>query len=216
MLFACIRWMVPIAALTLLSIGSQHAAATGGDVEMSRISGDPSAPRRHYRLREPVRIDDARAMEIYNIARPSLGRGYAASDHSVAQSYLGWRRLNRAPYLSSTHGNHYVNNYYNDAAADYAKHENGVPLPQGAVIAKDSFAVTKTGGILLGPLFAMQKMAPGFNPVSGDWRYIIVSPDGRVLGETNGPGSERVEYCIACHLARESTDHLYFVPPAYR
>ena len=183
---------------------------------MSRISGDPSAPRRHFRLREPARIDDARAMEIYSIARPSLGRGYAASDHPIAQSYLAWRRLNRAPYLSSTHGNHYINNYYNDAAAGYAKHEEGVPLPQGAIIAKDSFAVTESGSILLGPLFVMEKMPEGFNYVSGDWRYTQINPDGEFFGETHGDGAERVEYCIGCHLAAEERDHLYGVPEAFR
>lgn len=28
--------------------------------------------------------------------------------------------------------------------------------------------------------------------------------------------SARVDYCIACHLAAEHQDHLYFIPPAYR
>lgn len=76
--------------------------------------------------------------------------------------------------------------------------------------------MTGTGGILLGPLFLMAKMPQGFNYLSGNWKFTLVQPDGSVLGETNGPGSARVEYCIACHLAVEHQDYLYFIPPAYR
>ncbi len=84
------------------------------------------------------------------------------------------------------------------------------------MIAKDSFAVTQGREIVLGPLFVMQKMAPGFSPATGDWRYMQIQPDGTLLGQTGGPGSERVEYCIGCHLAVQRQDHLYFVPPEYR
>ena len=84
------------------------------------------------------------------------------------------------------------------------------------MIAKDSFAVTETGGILLGPLAVMEKMPPGFNYASGDWKYSLIQPDGTILGETNGVNSHRVEYCIGCHLAAEKQDHLYFVPGKYR
>ena len=59
-------------------------------------------------------------------------------------------------------------------------------------------------------------MQPGFNPVSADWRYTLIRPNGRVLGTTNGKDSASVHYCISCHLAREANDHLYFVPPHAR
>ncbi len=59
-------------------------------------------------------------------------------------------------------------------------------------------------------------MPRGFSYVSGDWKYSLIQPDGTLLGETKGNGAQRVEYCIACHLAKESQDHLFYVPPAYR
>jgi len=31
-----------------------------------------------------------------------------------------------------------------------------------------------------------------------------------------GEGDEKVEFCIACHLAQEINDHLFFVPPDVR
>ena len=55
-----------------------------------------------------------------------------------------------------------------------------------------------------------------FNYVSGDWRYTMVMPDGSLYGTTKGDGAERVEFCIGCHLARETQDHLFLVPEAYR
>ena len=192
------------------------ALVGAGDVEMSPISGDPENPRRHFRLRDAVHLGDQRAAEIYSIALPSMARGYAASKHPVAASYAAWSRVNRAPYVSATHGDHYINHYINDKATAYRRFEQAGKLPRGAVIAKDSFAVTGSGGILLGPLFVMEKMAPGFNPVSGDWRYSLITADGRLAGETHGVGSERVHYCIGCHLAREQHDHLYFVPSTWR
>lgn len=70
--------------------------------------------------------------------------------------------------------------------------------------------------IILEPLFIMQKIHKGFNPVSGDWKYVQINPTAQVLGETNGTGSEKVEYCIGCHLAREQNDHLFYLPEKNR
>ena len=196
--------------------GATNVAQPGTDVEMSTISGEPATPRRHYRLRNPQALDAERATEIYAIASAAMGIGYPLSGLPVARDYQRWQRYNSAPYLSATHGNHYLNNYANERASAYGEFEGAGRLPVGAVIAKDSFSVTESGGILLGPLFIMEKMPQGFNYVSGDWKFTLVRADGTLFGETNGPGAGRVEYCIACHLARERYDHLYFIPKDYR
>ncbi len=188
-----------------------------GDAEMSKISGDPAAPRRHFRLVDPAKLPPQRASEIYAIVRQALQGGYSRSGSATAASYQGWRRMNTAPYLSATHGNHYLNNYVNEiGAAACGRFEKAGKLPVGTIIAKDSFSMTRSGEILLGGLFVMEKMPSGFNYVSGDWKYTFFQADGTLFGETNGTGSKRVEYCIACHLARESQDHLWFLPKAYR
>ena len=62
----------------------------------------------------------------------------------------------------------------------------------------------------------MEKMAPGFSNATLDWRYTMVMPDGSLFGVTKGKNSERVEYCIGCHLARERFDHLYYPPRQFR
>ena len=191
--------------------------AQGADVEMSKISGDPAAPRRHFRLVNPANLSPQRAGEIYAIVRQALQGGYSRSGSATAASYQGWRRMNTAPYLSATHGNHYLNNYVNEiGAAAYGRFEKAGTLPVGTIIAKDSFSMTRSGEILLGGLFVMEKMPKGFNYVSGDWKYAFLQADGTLFGETKGTGSKRVEYCIGCHLAVEHQDHLWFLPKPYR
>jgi len=205
----CLLLMALILTATL---ASTYVHAAQSDVEMSRISGSPEKPRRHTRLRDPERISAQEAERIYDIALPSLLRGYASSGDESAAVYRTWKRFNTTPYLSATHGNHYVNNYANSLASAYGRYEEAGRLPEGSVLAKDSFSVTHSGEILLGPLFLMEKMSAGFSPVTGEWRYSEVTPDGNLIGRTGGPDAQRVEYCISCHLARESFDHLYFVP----
>ncbi len=191
-------------------------AQQNGDVEMSGISGDRDTPRRHFRLKDPENVSPKEAQNVYEVALQALGPGYARSGNPTARDYRNWRRYNNAPYLSSRHGNHYLNNYANETARAYGAYEKAGKLPLGSVIAKDSFSITETGGILLGSLFLMEKMPQGFNYVSGDWKYSVIKPDGRLFGETNGKGSGRVEYCITCHLVVEQQDHLFFVPQEYR
>ena len=214
------RWTIVLSCLSIATLSADENATrlaqSDPDVEMSGISGDAANPRRHYRLRSPELLETERAAEIYAIARAAMGVGYPLSGLQAARDYQSWRRYNSAPYLSASHGNHYLNNYANEPARAYGEFEGAGRLPVGSVIAKDSFSVTESGGILLGPLFIMQKMPQGFNYVSGDWKYTLVRADGTLFGETNGPGSERVEYCIGCHLARERYDHLYFIPREYR
>ena len=195
-----------------------RAAGNAGsaDIEMSGISGSSEQPRRHFRLRSPAKISVQEAERIYRIALQAMVKGYAQAGIASIADYETWERYNSTPYLSSTHGNHLVNNYANGIARNYGLFEKAGKLPVGSVIAKDSFAVTRSGLILLGPVFVMEKMPPGFNYVSGDWRYTMIRPDGVVLGTTGGQNSERVEYCITCHLFRSNQDHLYFIPKKLR
>ncbi|OGA36003.1 MAG: hypothetical protein A3G80_10570 [Betaproteobacteria bacterium RIFCSPLOWO2_12_FULL_62_13b] len=212
--FSSVFRILLVAALDLA--GPAPAVAQDSDVEMSKISGDPTAPRRHFRLVDPAKLSAQRASEIYAIIRLALQGGYSRSGSAIAGSYQGWRRVNTAPYLSATHGNHYLNNYVNDIGAAYGRFEKAGKLPVGSIIAKDSFSMTRGGEILLGGLFVMEKMPGGFNDVTDDWKYTLIQADGTLFGETNGTGSKRVEYCIACHLARKHQDHLWFLPKPYR
>ena len=202
------------ASAVLQSLGSGASGAAGS--AQQSFSGPPEQPRRHDRVGNPAGLSPAEAEVIYAELRGSILRGYARSGNTTAETFGSWTRYNTAPYRSATHGRRYVNNYANAIAQPYGQGEAGVPLPPGAIVVKDSFTVTTAGDIAPGPLFVMEKMPPGFNYLTGDWRYAMVTADGELAGRTGGPGAERVEFCISCHLAREAQDHLYFVPPAYR
>ena len=141
---------------------------------------------------------------------------YAKSGHGVAAQYASWRRYNIAPYQSATHGSRYVSNYANDTGRAYGNFEEAGQMPEGALLAKDSFAVASNGRVSVGPLFVMEKMGEGFNADSGDWRYTMIMPDGSVFGITGGSGSANVKFCYECHMGAEDTDSLMFMPDEHR
>ena len=204
------------AAALLVWAQADPAVRAGERPQTAQISGDPDKPRRHFRIKRPARLAPDTAEEIYQTLIDQLVSGYAPSDDPVAGTYRSWQRYNSAPYLSATHGNLYINNSVNEAGRAYGEYENAGTLPEGSIIAKDSFMVARDGEVRPGPLFVMEKMPKGFNYVSGDWRYTQIMPDGEFFGETNGRGSERVGFCIGCHLAVEQQDHLFFIPGPYR
>ncbi len=212
-----------VAAVTAVAFAAGGLAQTGpvdpqitAEPPIQTFSGPPENPRRHFRVADPAALSPADAQTVYDDLRPALARRYAASGDPSAGSYQAWKKFNTLPYGSMTHGRRFVNNYANGIAESYGEAERAGRLPVGAVVAKDSFVVTQAGDIQPGPLFLMEKMPAGFNYVTGDWRYSMVTAAGELAGRTGGPDAERVEFCIACHLAQEEQDHLFFVPPAFR
>ncbi len=201
-------------AVTQDTSGGQ--APPGLDEQLSGISGDPGKPRRHFRVRNPAQLEDDEARDIYGQVVDQMVAGYALSGDPSALAYRSWRRYNRVPFLSATHGKRYINHYANYAARDYGRYEQAGRMPVGAIIAKDSFSVTQDGAVHDGPLFLMEKLAEGFNEASGDWRYTLIMPDGSVFGVTKGVNADAVAFCVGCHLMRENYDHLYFPPRADR
>ena len=170
----------------------------------------------HFRVERPARLSPPVAQSIYENAADDLALGYGLSDYLPARNYRRWERFNTFPYLSATHGNRYVNNFANEQAADYGKLAPGEKMPVGAVLAKDSFTVTRERRVFAAALFIMEKLEPARNPDTGDWRYVMVLPDGSVFADTLGPTREQAEFCHACHQAVANRDYLFFIPPAYR
>ncbi len=184
---------------------------------VAQSDADPNKPKKHFTVSQPAGLAGSDAQDIYDRIKNDMVSGYRLSLEPYAGSYTGWTRYNSAPYRSAQHGERFVNNYANDLARDYRLYERSGPMPSGAILVKDSFAVTQKGDVFSGPLFVMKKMAPGFEASSGDWRYSTIMPDGSHLGTTNGSGSERVEFCISCHaLVGAEQDHMFYVPEDYR
>jgi len=178
---------------------------------------DISRPTAHFPIENPADLDAEGAERIYRRVLPEMTAGYGMSRLAGSADYTAWPRFNRRPYRSAQHGERFVNNYGNHLADSYGEFEQADQLPQGAVLAKDSFTVTTTGDVFSGALFLMEKMSRGFYPRARDWRYSMILPDGSVLGITLAEGSDRVEFCIDCHeAAGDEQDHLFYIPDAYR
>ena len=193
------------------------AALLAMGVEAARAQADVTRPQRHFKVQRPAGLSDPEAASIYDQILDEMVRGYALSGLGPATGYRNWRRYNTAPYRSATHGNRYVSNYADATAKSYGAYERSGPMPEGSILAKDSFAVTQRGDVTVGPLFLMRKMASGFDADTGDWRYTMIMPDGSIFGVTNAEGSERVRFCADCHeVVGAAQDHRYFVPKKYR
>ncbi len=121
----------------------------------------------------------------------------AAIPLQVGGDYLSYTKLTPEPFLSTVHGGRLVNVYVTPSAAQ--AYLSGTEMPVNAVVVKDSFVNVNGQPGLAGPLFVMQKRAPGYAPEHGDWYYGLywVQPNGKVLvaqGKQAG-----VVYCIKCH-----------------
>ena len=181
------------------------------------VAQDPALPKTHFSVSEPAELPPSETEAIYQQIIDDMTDGYRLSRDPSATGYRRWQRFNAAPYPSATHGSRYVNNYGNALAAPYGRPDGPLPLPEGAVLAKDSFAVTADGDVFLGPLFLMEKMAAGFDATSRNWRYSMIMPDGSFFGITGGDNAERVQFCITCHAtAGDDNDHLFFMPEDFR
>jgi hypothetical protein len=161
-------------------------------------------------------LTDQEARDAHDCMMDTMLRGLSGSTLDVVREFAGWRRFSTGPYHSKDHNGRYVSNFVNDiAAGNYARYEASGTFPVGSVLAKDSLVVSDSGRVLFGALSVMEKMAPGFNPDGGDWRYTLILPDGRVFGRTGTSDARAVEFCQDCHVD-SAQDHVFFLPEAYR
>ncbi len=171
---------------------------------------------RHMKIDNPASLSDAGALAIYSQIQVELAKTFARSGLRIVNGYTSWQIYNRTPYLSSTHGDRYVNNFANNLADGYDSLKKGSKMQAGAVFAKDGFAVTKDGEVLPGRLFVMEKLAEGANPDTGDWRYISIENDGSIIGDSMNDPQNIMAFCHICHKVRASRDFLFYVPPSQR
>lgn len=169
----------------------------------------------HLAIDNPANLSKEDGRRIYEDLKNRMAASYAMSEIPEIDDYQSWPILNDAPYVSATHGQRYVNNYINQAAAGYATLEPGERLPAGSVLVKDSITVTEDGGIFPGALFGMEKLEANASPETADWRYFMIIPDGSVFGDTTGDNPDLMTYCHDCHLAAADRDYTFFIPEDY-
>lgn len=159
-------------------------------------------------------LNDTEAAALAACVRPWQNAAAVRSEVPTIEDYQTWTAFSRQAF-GSEHGR-YVEIFGNARASDYSGFEDAAPLPAGARLLKHSFSVRRDGETVLGPLFLMEKMAAGFSPRTNDWRFILVAPDGSLVGQTGGWNADRVEFCHACHESARRQDFLMFVPAPYR
>lgn len=162
-------------------------------------------------------ISAAEAGTLYSCLKGEMAKAYGKAGLRQISGYQSWLNIAAAPYQSATHGNRYVNNYA-DGHGDYRykKFEKAGKMPQGSVLAKDSFVVGPDGKAAIGPMFIMEKMAAGFKKSTGDWKYSMIMPNGKVAGTTGGKGMS-MKFCAECHASvAPEQDYIMLLPDEAR
>ena len=160
------------------------------------------------------------ATRLYDCIEAEMIESYAnASGVPGVPEYRDWRVVSASPFISATHGSMMINHIVNPVAEElYIQWEDmsGKRFAEGSILAKESYRVTVDGGIRVGPLFLMEKAAPGAAPETDDWIYTRVFTDGR-FQRTLGPGSDRMTFCHDCHAATiDDYDAMFFPPEEHR
>ena len=62
----------------------------------------------------------------------------------------------------------------------------------------------------------MEKMGSGFDETGG-WKYAVILPNGKVMGETGTETGKKVAFCHGCHEAvLEGQDAMFYPDEDYR
>lgn len=119
----------------------------------------------------------------------------------VGADWKSYTKLNKASYKSKTHGGRMVDTYVNQVGLEAFR--NGDDMPVGSIVVKTSRDADDGSE---GPVFVMEKRAPGFNKEHGDWWYAIhwENPAAAWATKLGGPiywrtPSKKADYCSNCH-----------------
>ena len=127
-------------------------------------------------------------------------------------AYTDWKAASIAPQAPGMHSGQYLMTYVNPVGYDqYIKYANdGTAMPEGTIIAKEAFTITKKGKIKKGPLLFMEKVGMGERPDTAGWKYSGLKANGKKLKV------KEAGFCHACHKAWPGQDYLGFPVEAVR
>lgn len=151
-------------------------------------------------------LDETQVVALYACLEARMATGYAQEGDPVAGAYRGWTVTATRPAVAGPHGNRLLQTFANDiAATEYMKFaEQGVVMPVGSVLAKESITISKKNKTARpGPLFVMTKMDTGSIPETDDWLYAGVQPNGK-------PMTFKQSFCHDCHSAYSDQDSLAY------
>jgi hypothetical protein len=123
-------------------------------------------------------------------------------------SYRTWSAASTLPANPGPHSERFLFTYVNDIGKDaYTQFAEGVTMPVGTVLAKESFTINSKGKSKAGPLFFMEKVAAGTSPKTGDWFYTMVGANGKPQGVNV------FKACHECHSGFEDSDFVAYPEP---
>lgn len=155
---------------------------------------------------DPFDLEAAQISEIYACLKDTMAEGYAREGDEVASSYRSWTVSSTRPAVAGPHGNRLLQTFANDIAAEQylAFAEEGVKMPAGSVLAKESITISKKKKqAVVGPLFIMTKMEDGAIPETADWLYAGIQPNGKVM-------KIKQSFCHDCHANYAEQDMLAY------
>ena len=155
---------------------------------------------------DPFDLETAQISEIYACLKDTMAEGYAKEGDEVASSYRTWTVSSTRPAVAGPHGNRLLQTFANDIAAEQylAFAEEGVKMPAGSVLAKESITISKKKKqAVVGPLFIMTKMEDGAIPETADWLYAGIQPNGKVM-------KIKQSFCHDCHANYAEQDMLAY------
>lgn len=186
------------------------AVATIGIVPAHQAEADVNAACTINKSVEDVNYDEAQ--DVYECLSEKMFEGYnkgndkkrwVNADH--VKNYRNWTKASTLPANPGFHAERFLLTWVNETGADaYTQFAEGVAMPEGTVIAKESFSINGKGKSKPGPLFIMEKAAEGASPKTGDWYYTMVSSKG------TPQGVNVYTACHACHSGFEDSDFLAY------
>jgi len=151
-------------------------------------------------------LDEAAIVALYDCLEGAMAAGYAKAGDPIGKNYRNWTVTATRPGVQGAHSNRLLLTFANPVAAEhYLKYaEEGVKMPVGSVLAKESITVSiKKKAARVGPLFTMKKLEAGGAPETGDWLYGGLQPNGK-------PMKFKQSFCHDCHQSWEYQDFLAY------
>jgi Cytochrome P460 len=149
---------------------------------------------------------NADSIAIVGVNAPPAKNENAFGPLEVGADYASYRKLTTEPFKSTAHGSKWVDVYVSNNAAD-AYLSQSAEIAVGTVAVKTSWE-DKDGRVsaVAGPIFVMEKRAPGYDPTHNDWYYAIhwANPTPEIAAKTKGGfywrgKSKAIAYCSECH-----------------
>lgn len=151
-------------------------------------------------------LDEAAVASLYACLQEKMATGYASQGDKTGANYRNWAVTATAPGIAGAHSNRLLLTFANEVAAEqYLKFaEDGVEMPVGSVLAKESITVSiKKKTARPGPLFIMTKVGVEKAPDAGGWLYSALQPNGKVM-------KVKQSFCHDCHIGWQAQDMLAY------